>query len=123
MLTGELPFNQDSEFELKQAQVNEPPPKLPKHLRHFQVVLDRLLAKQPSKRFDDAGKLLRALDFRSQATGEYEAPTSEPAQSAPTSATTRSVEMKLARSRREVIVAVVVAIVTAVALAASIAYQ
>jgi serine/threonine-protein kinase PpkA len=125
MLTGELPFRQDSEFELKQAQVNEPPPKLPRHLRHFQVVLDRLLAKEPDSRFDDARKLLRALDFRSQATGEYEAPTantSAPGQEPRNIEAIASSNSSATWSRIRVIRVVTVAIVAIIAALVMIGY-
>jgi serine/threonine-protein kinase PpkA len=77
MLTGDLPFLQDGEHSLRQAKVSEPPARLPKHLRHYQIVLDRLLARSPDDRFDDSGKLQVALDFRLQSTGEFPAPHEE----------------------------------------------
>jgi serine/threonine protein kinase len=66
-LTGEVPFDRDSELDKLWAHVHEPPPKLssiaPDLPGGLQAVLDRALAKDPDTRQQSAGELARgALD-------------------------------------------------------------
>jgi serine/threonine-protein kinase PpkA len=94
MLTGNLPFEQESTQELKQAKVSELPPRLPKHLRHYQIVLDRLLDRDVEDRFADSDKLQVALDFRLQSTGEFPAPKVDEAPE-PVLETTRTLKYRI----------------------------
>jgi serine/threonine-protein kinase len=69
LLTGELPFDSENDYELCRAQVEEPPrpprslvPELPAAL---EAVVLRALAKQPEERFPDVGELRDALQHAS----------------------------------------------------------
>jgi CheY-like chemotaxis protein len=61
MLTGERPFTALSLPSLLQAIQTEPAPKLPPELQRYQPVLDRLLDKDPDKRYQSAGELIDAI--------------------------------------------------------------
>ena len=61
MLVGHPPFNDGSAVEIMAAQVNLPAPLLPEHLRAFQPLLDRMLAKRPDERFATASDLMEAV--------------------------------------------------------------
>ena len=62
MLTGQLPFNAGDALSMAVMHAQDPVPRLPPPLRHWQAFLDRALAKSPAKRFADAGEMLAALD-------------------------------------------------------------
>ena len=62
MLTGELPYQADDALAMAIQHAQNPLPKLPPHLRHWQRFMDRALAKSPRKRFHDAQQMSRALD-------------------------------------------------------------
>jgi serine/threonine protein kinase len=61
MLTGERPFRGSSVIAIIQAHRNEPIPLLPESLRHFQRLVDGLLAKDPQERFPNAAAALAEL--------------------------------------------------------------
>ncbi len=67
MLTGRVPFEGDTDFNIKLAHVNEPPP-LPRQLNQSipealeQAVL-KALAKDPVQRFGGCGEFARALEL------------------------------------------------------------
>ena len=61
MLMREKPFIGDDAFATALQHINEPPPKLADEFSHYQGLLDRLLAKEPEARFDDADALIRYL--------------------------------------------------------------
>ena len=61
MLMREKPFIGDDAFATALQHINEPPPKLSDEFSHYQGLLDRLLAKEPEARFDDADALIRYL--------------------------------------------------------------
>jgi serine/threonine-protein kinase PpkA len=61
MLTGQRPFRGNSVISIIQAHRNEPIPRLPAELAHFQRLLDGLLAKQPADRFPSANAALAEL--------------------------------------------------------------
>ena len=61
MLTGTRPYKGADAFETALLHVKAPVPILPEPLNHFQPVLDRLLAKDPSTRFASAEELIQAL--------------------------------------------------------------
>lgn len=62
LLTGELPFKASDALSMAVMHAQDPVPRLPRHLRHWQRFIDRAMAKGPLKRFHDAGDMLRALD-------------------------------------------------------------
>ncbi len=62
MLTGELPYKADDALAMAIQHAQNPLPKLPPHLRHWQRFMDKALAKSPRKRFHDAQQMSRALD-------------------------------------------------------------
>ena len=61
MLMGEKPFKADSPADLVHAHINTPIPRLPKELRRYQSLVDRLMAKDPDERFQTAVELIDAL--------------------------------------------------------------
>ncbi len=61
MLTGERPYKGTSLMSLLAQQANAPPPKLPRGLEKFQPIVDRLMAKQPLRRYASAEALLADL--------------------------------------------------------------
>ncbi|TWT17586.1 protein kinase [Luteimonas marina] len=62
MLTGELPYKADDALAMAIQHTQNPIPKLPTELRHWQRFMDRAMAKSPRKRFHDAQQMLQALD-------------------------------------------------------------
>ncbi|HKF95601.1 MAG TPA: protein kinase, partial [Gammaproteobacteria bacterium] len=61
MLTRERPFEAGASIATALRQLNEPPPELPDQLSFLQPVMDRLLAKEPADRFNNALELIKAL--------------------------------------------------------------
>ncbi|HST44447.1 MAG TPA: bifunctional serine/threonine-protein kinase/formylglycine-generating enzyme family protein, partial [Luteimonas sp.] len=62
MLTGQLPFNAGDALSMAVMHAQDPVPRLPPALRHWQSFIDRALAKAPARRFADAAEMLAALD-------------------------------------------------------------
>lgn len=62
MLTGELPYKADDALAMAIQHTQNPIPRLPARLRHWQRFIDRAMAKSPRKRFHDARQMLAALD-------------------------------------------------------------
>ena len=62
MLCGELPFNAGDALSMAVMHAQDPIPRLPRDLRHWQPFIDRALAKSPGKRFRDAAQMLAALE-------------------------------------------------------------
>ncbi|MHC9084555.1 protein kinase domain-containing protein [Luteimonas sp. RIT-PG2_3] len=62
MLTGELPYKADDALAMAIQHTQNPIPRLPARLRHWQRFVDRAMAKSPRKRFHDARQMLEALD-------------------------------------------------------------
>jgi tRNA A-37 threonylcarbamoyl transferase component Bud32/class 3 adenylate cyclase len=62
MLTGRKPFHAETASELLDLHLHAPAPALPDGLQRFQPVMDRMLAKDPGKRFASASELLDALE-------------------------------------------------------------
>lgn len=58
MLTGALPYSEDTPFATILAHVEQPLPTLPPELGAYQDLLDRMLAKQPDERFASADELV-----------------------------------------------------------------
>ncbi|MDX1605356.1 MAG: protein kinase, partial [Candidatus Competibacterales bacterium] len=70
MLTGELPYAADDHFAVGYKHIYDPIPRLPEHLKNFQPLLDKMMAKEPEDRFADAKALLTELE---QAESQYRA--------------------------------------------------
>ena len=67
MLTGRLPFDSKSDFEVRVAQVNHPPPPprsfgFPDITEELEEVILQSLAKAPKERFASAGEFRQALE-------------------------------------------------------------
>jgi tRNA A-37 threonylcarbamoyl transferase component Bud32/ActR/RegA family two-component response regulator len=62
MLGGGLPFSGTNLAAILAAHRSAPIPRLPEPVRHYQPLIDRLLAKDPNDRFDSAAQFLDALD-------------------------------------------------------------
>lgn len=62
MLTGTVPFKADDSIALAIKHLKDPPPPLPPALRKFQPFLDRLLAKEPAKRYHRGGEVAKVLE-------------------------------------------------------------
>lgn len=61
LMTGHPPFSGKDTRELLMAHLTKPPPPLPAELAPLQRVLERLLAKRPAERYQDADHFLAAL--------------------------------------------------------------
>lgn len=61
MLTGSLPYQADDGLSMVLKHAQDPIPRLPPHLAHWQRFFDRALAKQPTDRFSDAQDMLEAM--------------------------------------------------------------
>lgn len=61
MLTGELPFNAGDALSMAVMHAQDPIPRLPAGLRHWQRFIDRSMAKLPGNRFRSAQQMLEAL--------------------------------------------------------------
>jgi hypothetical protein len=61
MLTGELPFNAGDALSMAVMHAQDPIPRLPPGLRHWQRFIDRSMAKLPGNRFRSAQQMLEAL--------------------------------------------------------------
>lgn len=62
MLTGKLPYNAGDALSMALQHAQEPIPRLPPELRHWQKFFDRALAKTPEARFSTAREMRAALD-------------------------------------------------------------
>ncbi len=70
VLTGELPYRSDDVMSLAMKHCTEATPPLPSHLSRFQGILDKLVAKNPDERFDNADQLIGAIE-RLDTTARY----------------------------------------------------
>lgn len=61
MLTGRLPYNAADALSMALKHVQDPIPRLPAALKHWQPFIDRAMAKQPADRFASAQDMLDAL--------------------------------------------------------------
>jgi serine/threonine-protein kinase PpkA len=61
LLTGELPFDGPDALAIALAQFEQPVPRLPPRLAHWQAFFDRGLAYEPAWRFDSAAAMQAAL--------------------------------------------------------------
>ncbi|MDX1569955.1 MAG: protein kinase, partial [Xanthomonadales bacterium] len=62
MLTGKVPFRGNTPVAISRAHLEDPVPRLPEALSRYQPLMDRLLAKNPADRFQDAKALVEAID-------------------------------------------------------------
>jgi serine/threonine-protein kinase PpkA len=67
MLTGRIPYKGDSYIETVMAHITSPLPDLPSHLKHYQALLDRMIAKKPGDRFSSAAEMVAFIDSLGQA--------------------------------------------------------
>lgn len=70
MLTGELPYKADDALAMAIMHAQNPLPRVPPELRHWQRFFDRALAKTPARRFHDARQMQAALDQVARSTGK-----------------------------------------------------
>ena len=70
MLTGHLPYRAGDALSMAVMHAQDPIPKLPRPLRHWQRFLDKGLAKSPAHRFRNAQQMREALDRVPQRGGE-----------------------------------------------------
>ncbi len=61
MLTGRLPFAAGDALSMAVKHAQDPVPRLPRELRHWQRFLDKALAKSPSQRYRNAQQMLEGL--------------------------------------------------------------
>ncbi len=61
MLTGRLPFEAPDALSMAVMHAQDPIPKLPPALKHWQRFMNRALAKQPEQRFADAAEMAAAM--------------------------------------------------------------
>ncbi|MCA1713789.1 MAG: protein kinase [Gammaproteobacteria bacterium] len=62
MLTGRLPYVAGDALSMAVMHAQDPIPRLPRELRHWQRFLDKALAKSPAQRYRDARQMLEALE-------------------------------------------------------------
>ncbi|MFC7300787.1 bifunctional serine/threonine-protein kinase/formylglycine-generating enzyme family protein [Cognatiluteimonas weifangensis] len=62
MLTGKLPYMAGDALSMAVMHAQDPIPRLPRPLRHWQRFLDKALAKSPAQRFHNAQRMREALD-------------------------------------------------------------
>ncbi|MEM9529838.1 MAG: bifunctional serine/threonine-protein kinase/formylglycine-generating enzyme family protein [Pseudomonadota bacterium] len=61
LLAGRPPFDGKDDLAILVAQLSEPVPSLPEHVRHWQPVVERALAKSPDDRFASVQSFLQAI--------------------------------------------------------------
>ena len=66
MLTGKLPFEAVDALSMAVMHAQDPVPKLPPHLAHWQHFMNRALAKQPAHRFEDAAQMRAGIESVTQ---------------------------------------------------------
>lgn len=62
MLTGHLPYQAADALSMAVMHAQDPIPKLPPHLRHWQRFMQRALAKDPANRFQTVAEMRAAMD-------------------------------------------------------------
>lgn len=62
MLVGKLPYEAADALSMAVMHAQDPVPKLPAHLAHWQGFMNRALAKQPGQRFEDAAQMRAAIE-------------------------------------------------------------
>jgi serine/threonine protein kinase len=62
MLSGRKPYVADNPMAIIYMHRNTPTPRLPEAVADLQPLLDRLLAKDPKERFNNAAEAMRGID-------------------------------------------------------------
>jgi serine/threonine-protein kinase PpkA len=62
MLTGDKPYKGDSYIETVMAHITAPIPDLPRPLKRYQELVDRMIAKNPADRFASAAEMVAYID-------------------------------------------------------------
>jgi serine/threonine-protein kinase PpkA len=62
MLTGRVPYDADSQVAIGIKHITEPVPFLPNHLRMFQPIINRVMAKDPNHRYQTGAELIKDLE-------------------------------------------------------------
>jgi serine/threonine-protein kinase PpkA len=62
MLTGQLPYQAGDALSMAVMHAQDPIPKPPAHLRHWQRFMNRALAKNPEQRFQSVAQMREAMD-------------------------------------------------------------
>ena len=70
MLTGRLPYMAGDALSMAVMHAQDPIPKLPRHLRHWQPFFQKALAKSPSTRFRNSQQMREALDRVPRRSGQ-----------------------------------------------------
>jgi serine/threonine protein kinase len=70
MLTGQLPFMAGDALSMAVMHAQDPIPRLPRSLRHWQKFLDKALAKSPAQRYRSARQMREALDRVPRRSGQ-----------------------------------------------------
>jgi serine/threonine-protein kinase PpkA len=70
MLTGKLPYMAGDALSMAVMHAQDPIPRLPRPLRHWQRFLDKALAKSPSQRFRNVQQMREALDRVPKRSGQ-----------------------------------------------------
>ncbi|MEO5963652.1 MAG: bifunctional serine/threonine-protein kinase/formylglycine-generating enzyme family protein [Thermomonas sp.] len=71
MLTGSLPYNAGDALSMAMMHVQNPVPRLPTALKHWQGLIDKSMGKQPDARFASAQDMLEALDRLQSRAGKH----------------------------------------------------
>ena len=69
MLTGRLPYNAGDALSMAMMHTQDPIPRLPAALRHWQGFIDKAMAKKPDQRFSSANEMMAALDNLERRSG------------------------------------------------------
>jgi len=78
MLTGRLPYNAGDSLSMAMMHTQDPIPRLPSALKHWQGFIDKAMAKKPDQRFASARDMLDALGQLENRTGRAFAPVDVP---------------------------------------------
>jgi serine/threonine protein kinase len=62
IITGKVPYNAENTAGIIIKHIQEPVPRLPDRLNRYQPLVDKMMAKDRDKRFQDAGELIRFID-------------------------------------------------------------
>ncbi|MES9877979.1 MAG: serine/threonine-protein kinase [Candidatus Sedimenticola sp. PURPLELP] len=61
MLTGRKPYPAESYAATLMAHIQQPVPTLPENFKHYQPLLDKMMAKKPDERFHTGGEVIKAI--------------------------------------------------------------
>lgn len=82
MLTGKPPFSASDTISLAIKHCQEPVPRLPEHLERYQLLLDKMLAKDVKNRFQNGIEVMTAIDTLMKAPTQAPRPAATPAAAA-----------------------------------------